>query len=476
MKVAILCFGQFRSAKRWFEPNLLQLKQAFPTDTEFTVHILTDKLAKGCYSQDTESTLRSSLETHRIRIGGFHFWEDQTSAHTMEKLLLDTYESLAKGKPGYDYGNHFSPANWYRRYILYKLFEESKDQSTYVIFARLFDTKLEFLRPLPPQSNTLYGCIDSFFMGPPELMKQLFSFGAYTDSWQPFEWTSEFQKKFSEFDSVLASTKPTFCSEVQIYRYIQRKGIPWVSLRYDFSVPHGQSPSHTTATVRSQVQRYKPIPEHICQIALGEIYRASLPLPLLKQNLLQANQGYQYTLLTEQNAIEFLESNFPQYKNLYTSLSRVQYKSDLLRYLWLYSNGGYYIDIDTLPVLPLWTIYEKTQNADCFAAIGAYTSAERGVYEVHNGLLASAPQNPIFLECVKQMERDPSPSDYGANVKFLWKTIQQRHSMKPYINENTIYFFEEKEIQREKFCILFQNEVIAIGNGMGYPPKQPSPL
>jgi hypothetical protein len=472
MKVAILCFGQFRSARRWFEPNLLQLKQAFPSTTEFTVHILTDKLAKGCYSQDTEIMLHSILEKHAFHLKGSHYWEDQTTAHRTEQLLVSSYENLAKGKAGYAYGNHFSPANWYRRYILYKLFEESKDPSTYVVFTRLFDTKLEFLRPLPPQSNTLYGCIDSFFMGPPNLMKQLFSFGAYTDSWQPFDWTPEFQKEFAEFDAVLASTTPTFCSEVQIYNYIKRSGIPWKSLRYDFSVPHGQSPSHETATVRSQVQRYKPIPEHICQIALGEAYRASLPLTQVKDTLLRFNQEYSYTLFTEHTALEFLESHFPQYLELYTSVTRVQYKSDLLRYLWLYVHGGYYIDIDTLPLLPLWTIYEKVENADCFAAIGAYTSSERNVYEVHNGFLASAPRNPIFLECVEQMKREPNPSDYGANVKFLWKTIQRRHSMTPYTNENAIYLFEEKEVQREKFCIVFHTEGIAIGNGMGYPPKQ----
>ena len=138
MKIAVLCFGQFRSARRWFEPNLLQLKQAFPTDTEFTVHILTDRLIKGCYSPSLETYIRETLTTHKFQLESLHFWEDQLSAHAMETLLLDNYESLAKGRPGYEHGNHFAPANWYRRYILYKLFEEKQTPVDYILFSRLF--------------------------------------------------------------------------------------------------------------------------------------------------------------------------------------------------------------------------------------------------------------------------------------------------------------------------------------------------
>jgi hypothetical protein len=472
MKIAVLCFGQFRSAKRWFEPNLLQLKQAFPADTEFSVCILTDKLAKGCYSPELERYIRETLTKHSIQLQFLQFWEDQVSAHAMEKLLLDAYESLAKGKPGYEHGNYFAPANWYRRYILWKLFEESKVLTDYVLFSRLFDTRLEFLKPLQVNSTTLFGSIDSFFLGAPPLMKKLFAFGSFTDSWQAFEWTSDFQKEFSEFDTTLASTKPTFCSEVQIYKYIKRMNIPFKSIRYDFTVPHGQSPSHETAALRCQIKRYAPIPESILQIALGNSYIQSLPLAYLRECCLRLNPTYTYTLISDKEAEEFVQAHFPQYTPLYHRLTRPQYKSDLIRYLWLYQNGGYYIDIDILPILPLWTIYEKTENSDCFFAIGAYTNPQKGPLEISNGFIASAPKNSIFLELVKAMESEPNPSDYGENVKRLWKHIATKHSMTLYKNENSIYLFKEHEVQRGKFCVLYNQEPIALGNGHGHPPKQ----
>jgi hypothetical protein len=474
MKVAILSFGQFRSANVWFEPNLIQLKQAFPSDTEFSAYILTDKDHKGCYTPVLESTIKETLAKHSIQTPVFEFWEDQTSAHAMDSILAEAFQKKAEGQPGYLYNAKFNASLWYRRYILWKLFEAAKQEVDWIIFCRLFDTQIEFLRPIQPllhsptAHETLFGSIDTFFLGKPLIMKKLLAFGAHADSWQPFEWTPEFQRDFAEFDAVLASTKPTFSSEVQIYRYIKQNIPNWMSIRYDFSVPHGQSPSHSTAYLRSQVQRYKPIPERICQIALGESYRLTLPLTQMKDNLLRSNPNYEYTLLTEQDADTLLKE-YPDYAPLYTSLERIQYKSDCLRYLWLHKYGGYYIDIDTLPLLPLWTIYEKTENSEFFASIGAYTNSQREVYEVHNGFLASAPGNPLFLQLLDVMKQEPNPSDYGANVKRLWRTIQASHSMKPYQNESMMYLFEEKEVQREKFCICFHNEVIAIGNGMGYP-------
>jgi hypothetical protein len=396
----------------------------------------------------------------------------------MEILLLENYDRVAKGKQGYEHGNHFAPANWYRRYILWKLFEETRQQEDWVIFCRPFDSHIEFLKPIQPllhsptAHETLFGSIDSFFLGTPPTMKKLLAFGAHADSWQPFEWTPDFQQEFAEFDSVLASTKPTFCSEVQIYKYIKHNFPHWMSLRYDFSVPHGQSPSHETASLRCQIKRYAPIPESILQIALGTPYIQSLPLTYLRNACLHNNPSYQYTLLTDKEAATFLETYFPQYIQLYESLTRPQYKSDLLRYLWLYVNGGYYIDIDILPILPLWTIYEKTENSDSFFSIGAYTNLQKGPLEISNGFIASAPKNPIFLELVKAMESEPNPVDYGENVKRLWKYISTKHSMTPFVNENSIYLFKEHEIQPGKFCVIYKQEVIALGNGHGHPPKQ----
>jgi hypothetical protein len=303
-------------------------------------------------------------------------------------------------------------------------------------------------------------------------MKKLLAFGAFTHSWQDFQWTPEFQAEFAQFDKVLAETKPTFCSEVQVYRYIKQNIPNFFSLRYDFSVPEGQSPSHATAFLKSQVQRYKPIPEHILQIALGDSYIQSLPLALLKQNLLQANPNYSYTLLTDASADELLNS-YPQYKATYASLTRPQYKSDFLRYLWMYAHGGYYIDIDTLPTLPLWTIYEKTENADLFFAIGANTNPARVVLEVHNGFFGAKPHHPLFLKLLALMVEEPNPVDYGMNVKRIWREFQRSHSMKPYENQSAIYLFEEKQVSPEKFCIVYQTEIIAIGNGCGYPPRRP---
>jgi len=93
------------------------------------------------------------------------------------------------------------------------------------------------------------------------------------------------------------------------------------------------------------------IPNDIFQVALGEDYLKKIPLQLIKDNLLLLNPGYTYTLYKDADCLKFLSSNFPEHLELYNSLNRPQYKSDLIRYLYIYINGGYYDDIDLLPII-----------------------------------------------------------------------------------------------------------------------------
>lgn len=216
------------------------------------------------------------------------------------------------------------------------------------------------------------------------------------------------------------------------------------------------------------------IPPHILQIALGESYISRLPLALLKENLVNKNPSMDYTLLTDTEAILFLTNYYPEYIPLYNELFRPQYKSDLLRYLWLYAYGGYYIDIDILPTIPLTDIWNLTDHSSLFTCIGAHTDPVKGVLEVANGFLATEPKNPLFLRLCERILENPNPEDYGTNVKQLWKELSSQHSMTPYSKEKGVFLLEEKS-DGGRYSIFYKTERIAYGNGSGYPFQIPSP-
>ena len=127
--------------------------------------------------------------------------------------------------------------------------------------------------------------------------------------------------------------------------------------------------------------------------------------------------------------------------------------------------GGYYIDIDILPLLPLSTIYEKTYCTSFICVEGAHTDPAKGILEMANGFIGVRKNNPIFLDLVAQMAAEPNPEDYGKNVKRFYTAV------KGISQQNPPFILKEKHYG-QGYVIYFNDEPIALSNGQGYPPRQ----
>ena len=90
------------------------------------------------------------------------------------------------------------------------------------------------------------------------------------------------------------------------------------------------------------------------------------------------NPGYRYEVLTDQNDLHYVETNFgpdglnrPDIVETYRSLTAKIIKADLLRYLVMYVDGGVYADIDVEALRPLDRfIPERFNEADMDLVIG----------------------------------------------------------------------------------------------------------
>jgi hypothetical protein len=467
MLIALLNFGQPRAYEEVMEENIKQILVAFPS-SEIHIYILTNRNISGGFYEDTEGKIRGILDKYKITIKLFAFWEDLVEFHSTDEII-GQYVKGWLGERDYFPSSLWMGNMWYRRYILGKLFDSVKGSSVYdyCLLSRLFDTEIKLLRPIVPvlENDKLYYAIDTLYIGSPSVISTLLKFGRTTEHYRDFEWTAEFTEAFRTFDYTLASKKDTLCSEAQIFHYIRNTfaADKHQNIRWD---PVQQSESHSRAFFYVWHVRAKPIPKKILQIALGSSYRAGLPLDVLKGRLLQINQGYEYVLMDDEGAQRFLLEYFPRYIPLYTSLTRVQYKSDLLRYLYLYIFGGYYVDIDTLPILSLDAIYDKTMLARCFFFQGAHTDPVRGVYEMHNGFMGCVKGISLFLDLVEEMVREPNPADYGKNVKNLYRVLALRAGGEVKLYENCAGFYVFREVGVEgKYYMVYRNEVLALGNG-----------
>ena len=464
MHIALLVFGQFRAYEEVLEANIQELQKAFPEST-FDIYILTDKLISGAYSPQAEAEIRATLQTHKINLKLLSFWEDLLDCHAADTNIIN-YMKQSK----LPWNSDFLGSLWYRRYILWKLFEEAATKShsayDYCVLNRIFDTDIKILRPIHDvlTQDVLFYAVDTFFIGSPSIMKKLLKFGSNPSNFKDFQWTEEFTNTFKIFDQHIQTNKITFSSESQISKYIldTYDTSKHKNIRFDYVE---DSPSYNDAYFYIKIIKPQRIPKRILQIAIGDEYIRQLPLQMLKDNLLKPNEAYEYVLFTDSQCCNFLLTHFPEYLDLYNSLIRPQYKSDLIRYLYLYMFGGYYIDIDILPLLPLRSIYEKSNCSSFICVEGAHTDPAKGILEMANGFIGTRKNNPIFLDLVAQMAAEPNPEDYGKNVKRFYTAV------KGISQQNPPFILKEKHYG-QGYVIYFNDEPIALSNGQGYPPRQ----
>ena len=195
MHIALLVFGQFRAYEEVLEANIQELQKAFPEST-FDIYILTDKLISGAYSPQAEAEIRATLQTHKINLKLLSFWEDLLDCHAADTNIIN-YMKQSK----LPWNSDFLGSLWYRRYILWKLFEEAATKShsayDYCVLNRIFDTDIKILRPIHDvlTQDVLFYAVDTFFIGSPSIMKKLLKFGSNPSNFKDFQWTEEFTNK-----------------------------------------------------------------------------------------------------------------------------------------------------------------------------------------------------------------------------------------------------------------------------------------
>ena len=254
--VALLVFGQFRTASIILQHNLQQIKKSISNDSDIQYHIyiLTDKDPKGNYSELSLSKVQNICRTEQVEIRLISYWEDLIQYHEKDKEIMDYFISIAKGKAGYGDKMWFTANMWYRRYVLWELFlNNSIEEYDFIILFRPFDTQIINIRPIQNiDNNTIYFCMDTMIMGKKEILNKFFNSFANLQIWIDFEWTDEFTNLFASFDSCLANLnpKPTFCSESQVFNYIYRTFPYWKNIRWDYNALY--SPSHIEAVFNIQ--------------------------------------------------------------------------------------------------------------------------------------------------------------------------------------------------------------------------------
>jgi mannosyltransferase OCH1-like enzyme len=172
---------------------------------------------------------------------------------------------------------------------------------------------------------------------------------------------------------------------------------------------------------------------------LFQTYNNKSKIPIyITDSLNKYAPDYKYYLFDDIEGLSFIQQYFSEaVVNRYNTL-RGAHKADLLRYCYLYINGGIYADIKTIFIKPLSEIFDhsKLSNKDILYSVLA--KSKRAIYQ---GILATTKFNPVFLVLINKIIISTNIEifmNYHLYTMQMYKLIKNIPSM----NQDIILFQE----------------------------------
>jgi mannosyltransferase OCH1-like enzyme len=106
---------------------------------------------------------------------------------------------------------------------------------------------------------------------------------------------------------------------------------------------------------------------------------------------------WRYTLLDKEERIRFLGTYFPELVPVLSAYPHAIQHADLIRYAWLYVNGGVYSDLKNIFRRCLDAMFAKEPHRDLYICRSGMTGTPS------NYFLASRPRHPFWLDCLRDI-------------------------------------------------------------------------
>ena len=179
-----------------------------------------------------------------------------------------------------------------------------------------------------------------------------------------------------------------------------------------------------------------------------------IPLKVF-ENIKTYAPNYKYIVYDDNEIISFLKKYYPEnVLQSFHELIRGAHKADLFRYCYLYIHGGIYLDIKTKLIEPI----EQTFN---ILNVNFYTVLSMHKPTIYQGIIASAPKNPIFLELIDHIVNIKKPikryfeftADFYKKLRVHYHFYEfQNGYYQDKNNKFNLYLFEEKCSRNPAYC------------------------
>ena len=208
------------------------------------------------------------------------------------------------------------------------------------------------------------------------------------------------------------------------------------------------------------------IPKRIIQT--GKTVCQSLPNRAMMVNVRLLNPDYEYLFFDDDQVMTFIETEFPEYAELFDSFRFPIQRYDFFRYLAVYHFGGFYLDLDVMLACGLSPLVE----CGCVFPFEQLTRSHfmrvrLGMdWQVGNYAFGAAPRHPFIEAIIKNCVR--------AQNDFNWVRPLMRGSPPLSKDESLVLnstgpglvsrtFAENAELAK-MVTVLFPDDVCEVGN------------
>jgi len=175
----------------------------------------------------------------------------------------------------------------------------------------------------------------------------------------------------------------------------------------------------------------------------------------------EKNPEYHYKFFNDSECRDFIEENFTNDVLVtYDTLIPSAFKADLFRYCLIYKNGGIYVDLKMIDIVPLREIIKS--DDECILVNNTF---EKNHISIYNAFICSVPNNPIFLECINKIVENVKNLYYPIDLfditgpSLLYRVVKNNQAVRllkhpnlglRYDNHNNGIFDEENRLIIQK--------------------------
>lgn len=184
--------------------------------------------------------------------------------------------------------------------------------------------------------------------------------------------------------------------------------------------------------------------------------------PKVYANLRRYAPEYELRLYDDPSGLQFLDTYFhPIVRHAFLRVRKGAHKADLLRYCILYVFGGVYLDVKTVLIRPLRELFHHPARKDItLYMVSDYCDAYALMClpRIYNGIMASVPRNPFFLQLIYNFVQTRMVMYYHQFIRQCFLLLEEEVDEPIEIGkplqgkQNQVYLFKQQCTRQAKDC------------------------